>query len=182
MDLITAARLGKFQQLDELIQSGADLEGRDRDGRTALHHVMETNSSNHDEKLQCLDRLIGAGADLNAQDNTKLAPLHLAVKNPDGLKKLLRSGANPNIQNIKGNTPLHIAAIGFEKGLKVLLDHRADPTIMNHESQTPEETAWMDSVKEIFRDHRITHEHEILQGEGPQNLPERPTPRIGRDR
>jgi len=170
MDIIRASQKGNLEELSCLIQSGVDLNTKDRDGRTALHHVIETNRINHDEKLQCLDRLIGAGADLNAQDNTKLTALHLGIKNPDGLKKLLRAGANPNIQNIKGNTPLHFAAIGFEKGLKVLLDHRADPTIMNHQSQTPEESAFDDSVKEIFRDHRMAHE------------PEHPTPRNGRDR
>ena len=182
MDLITAARQGDIEKLNELIQSGADLEGRDRNGRTALHHVVELNMVNRVGMLQCLDRLIQSGADLNAQGNTKLTPLHLSIRSPESLKKLLVAGANPNLQNKQGKTPLHLAAIGFEKAVQILLDHGADPTLMNHESQTPEESSFSDSVKVIFRDHRINQERAVLQPEGPKNLPERPTPSIGRGR
>ncbi|CAB0038441.1 unnamed protein product [Trichogramma brassicae] len=49
---------------------------------------------------------------INAQDKLGNAPLHMMLRfgidGRDLLKLLLRSGANPNLKNFKGSTPLHI--------------------------------------------------------------------------
>jgi len=47
-------------------------------------------------------------------------------------------GANPNIQDNDGYTPLHSAAENCHVGVvRVLLDHGADPTIRDNEGRTP---------------------------------------------
>ncbi len=63
--------------------------------------VLKAASSNSD------------GADLiNAQNNGKQTPLHLAVlKNQaEAVALLLHSGAEPDLADVDGNTPLHLAA------------------------------------------------------------------------
>ena len=50
---------------------------------------------------------------INVQNNACLAPLHISViKNQtEATALLLQNGANPNIANSNGDTPLHLAAM-----------------------------------------------------------------------
>jgi ankyrin repeat protein len=56
------------------------------------------------------------------------------------VKLLLEHGADPNIKNKDGITPLHWAV--FKSGVhvevvKLLLEHGADPNIQNKKGRTP---------------------------------------------
>jgi len=54
------------------------------------------------------------------------------------LKYLLENGANPNIQDKEGNTPLHIAVeSSSDIAVSHLLSHRANPNLLNNEQLTP---------------------------------------------
>ena len=54
------------------------------------------------------------------------------------IKLLLEHGAEPNIQDENGDTPLHIVAlVGNKESIRLLLEHGADPTIKNHLGLTP---------------------------------------------
>lgn len=50
---------------------------------------------------------------INARNNSELAPLHIAVlkNNTEATVLLLQSGANPNVADANGNTPLHLASV-----------------------------------------------------------------------
>jgi len=52
------------------------------------------------------------------------------------LEKLLKKNINPNIQNKKGNTPLHLIYKWNINFLKLLLDSGADPNIKNYKNDT----------------------------------------------
>lgn len=68
---------------------------------------------------------------LDAKNQEGQTAVHLAISNPSILKMLLESGANVNIKDLKGFTPLHYAAMnGQSESLKLLLDlGRANPQL-----------------------------------------------------
>lgn len=55
--------------------------------------------------------------DLMSEDNQKMTPLHMAAEqnNEDVLKLLMEKSVDCNIGNSSGQTPLHLAATGYEK-------------------------------------------------------------------
>ena len=72
-------------------------------------------------KLEVLKLLIKYGADVN--ESTYCTPLHKAVEYNKGeiVSELLKNGANPNLQDTNGNTPIHEASRQPE-AMKLLLD------------------------------------------------------------
>jgi cytohesin len=70
----------------------------------------------------------------------RYALLFLAAEVGDltGVKAAIDCGADPNIQDKVGNTPLHDAAkSGSPDVVKLLLEHGADPNIQNKVGNTP---------------------------------------------
>lgn len=68
--------------------------------------------------------------------------LHYAAKSSIEMTKLLlKYGANPNIKDHSGNTPLHIAAMNSDKistkTITLLLKNKADPYILDSNGFTP---------------------------------------------
>ncbi|CAH1231749.1 TRPA1 [Branchiostoma lanceolatum] len=93
-----------------LLEHGAEITMRDRDGRNVLHHAME-----HSESLEVLNRLLEdprSGRLINAGDNNGCVPLHYAAKSGfiDSLKCLLEAGANRKEVDDNDQTALHKAS------------------------------------------------------------------------
>ncbi|XP_075727895.1 SH3 and multiple ankyrin repeat domains prosap isoform X4 [Rhipicephalus microplus] len=124
-----------------LVNGGALLDYRTKDGRTALHRAVEKNN------LEALKTLLDLGASPNYKDARGLTPLYytvlwnadpqlaetllhdhamLGVADPQGwqevhqackhglvqhLEQLLFYGADMNARNASGNTPLHVCAV-----------------------------------------------------------------------
>jgi uncharacterized protein len=86
-----------------LIEKGADVNAKDSDGNTALHHVGTS------EPL--LKLLLRKGANVNAQNNTGIAPIHnvFGRYNLAIVKQLVAAGANVNARSKELLTPLHLA-------------------------------------------------------------------------
>ena len=91
--------------------------------------------------LDCLQLLIARGGgmlQLDATYNGGATVLHLAAVNPAAVKLLLGAGANPDVCDNAGATPLHRAtAQRHYPAMKVLLDAGADPTIHDNQGRTP---------------------------------------------
>ncbi len=68
------------------------------------------------------------------------------------MKLLLRNGANPNLQDNRGRTPLHYMVIeGNEEGVKLLLEHGADKEIEDSMGNKPVDLARQYRSKPIYK-------------------------------
>jgi myosin-5 len=95
--------------------SHADLNAKDREGNTPLHHLVSTC---HNDVVDLLWLMLQNGADPNVQNGRGLSPLHLLCQNtqarrkPQGcemLRLLLEHAGDPGIKGIDGCTPIHLA-------------------------------------------------------------------------
>jgi len=128
--LFNAAVHGDAKRLHRLLSSGADVNGRDRNGWTALHWASSWYAQWGDDKNQasCLRILIAHGANVNAKGNFGKTPLELGSWSVDCVRILLKSGADANAADVQGETPLIEAAWhGTDEGAALLLASGADP-------------------------------------------------------
>ncbi|RZF34528.1 hypothetical protein LSTR_LSTR015596 [Laodelphax striatellus] len=128
-----------------LVNGGALLDFRTKDGSTAIHRAVEHNS------LEAVKTLLELGASPNYKDAKGLTPLYLAVTHASDplvcegllhdhaiigaqdlqgwqevhqacrnglvqhLEHLLYYGADMNARNASGNTPLHVCAVNSQE-------------------------------------------------------------------
>lgn len=106
LTLIQAAERGETPTVLDLLRAGADLNGRDERGRTA---VM---AATHGNQVETVRALIDAGADIHLQDNLRDNPFLYA--GAEGLLEILKltitAGASPTLTNRFGGTALIPAA------------------------------------------------------------------------
>jgi ankyrin repeat protein len=85
--------------------------------------------------------LIEKQADLNIKNNSGSSPLHEAARSGSlaAMDLLLTAGANPNTQDVQGNSPLHIAIPErvHQEAVETLLSYRADPNIKDEHGDSP---------------------------------------------
>lgn len=82
----------------------------------------------------------GSNTIINARDNDSGdAPIHITVRRSDPIwmSFLLRAGANPNVRDREGNTPLMLATqVRWTEGLRLLLDLRVQVDAQNRLGET----------------------------------------------
>jgi len=105
LSFLDAARCGNVRMVEKFLDSGADVNERDKYAKTALHCACDRGKT----RLAAL--LIQRGADMTAQDTWGQTPLYTAVAtgHADTAQLLLQSGADPNAVGTYGRTPLHDA-------------------------------------------------------------------------
>ena len=93
---------GEVPVLQSLLDHGADVDGRDLGGWTAVH-VAQNNDRQDLARL-----LVGSGANVNAQDKQGCTPLHLAASRGDAdvVRWLIELGASARMQDNRGLTAL----------------------------------------------------------------------------
>lgn len=101
-----AARWGDGELIECLLQRGADVGTKSNDGESALH-VVPGGYAEH----EVVEALLKWRCDVNCRDYDGESPLHVAVKlgDPDIAGVLLNSGADANVSNHAGATPLDFA-------------------------------------------------------------------------
>ncbi|KAL7302846.1 hypothetical protein TKK_0004078 [Trichogramma kaykai] len=107
----------KKKASEMLLSRGADPNLADKDGCTALHlylskiHQLETFRTNNSIKIffEICDS-VKKTVKIDARDNEDRTPLYAALeyKNSKAVELLLKRGANPDLANKNGSTPLHL--------------------------------------------------------------------------
>ena len=99
-DFIELCYTGTAQQVEEAIKAGANVNAKDKHGRTALMQAV-INTKNP----EVITELIKAGADVNAKSNTGVTALMRAAgsrPNPEVIAELIKAGANVNAKSENG--------------------------------------------------------------------------------
>ncbi len=132
-----AAMRGNRDAVRSLLQQGADVNGAQGDGMSALHWAADRG----DAELTAM--LVYAGANTGAVTRIgQYTPLHLASRsgNVEAVKALLAAGAAVDARtSTTGVTPLHLAATaGSTAVVHALLEAKADVNAKENEwGQTP---------------------------------------------
>ena len=140
--LIYAARYSCVKVLKLLIDAGASINTRTRDGKTALHYTtrrIRDAEGGHPKAMT--EILINRGALLHAEDEDGYTPLYGAVRfgTAAGAKALLDHGANVHWRmKASDESLLHFANGGQAyKTAKLLISHGADPDARDKNGRTP---------------------------------------------
>lgn len=105
-----------------LLENGIKINSRDSQNNTPLILAVAN------KKYLVVEELLShPDCDVNAQNSEGWTALHYAAHMAAGVDILLSAGANPNLYNEDGNTPLMLAAIeGFSKVVNKLAKAKCD--------------------------------------------------------
>lgn len=124
---------GKLEELLNLLQTGADVNGLNKFQRTALQVAKLGNTD-------IFKALLEAGANPNARDRIlMLTVTHDAAREGflETVRVLVDHGADVNLADENGNLPLHLAAKeGHLEVVKLLLELTEDPRRTNELGHT----------------------------------------------
>jgi ankyrin repeat protein len=114
-----AAALGDVSRAAELVKEGAELNARDKHGRTPLH--VATFFARHD----VIELLAKAGADLGAKEDDRYDAVTIAAVRDDvpTLRRLLDVGASAKLVTSRHDGTALIAAahLGHDEVVKLLI-------------------------------------------------------------
>lgn len=115
--IVTYLNRGDFKAAQNVIKAGADVNEKDKYGRTGLH--VAANRGYED----IVRLLVKNGADVNVRDNYKSTALHEATNNNsyEIVSFLIENRADINARSFDGRTPLHDAAILNNRNIANLL-------------------------------------------------------------
>jgi ankyrin repeat protein len=129
MALFEAVQNNDLNLVQELIQSGASPNEKDRNGWTPLHYASMNGY------IEVVRELIRCGADVNEKNIYRQTPLHLASMRGmymGVVRELIRCGADMNAKDNQCCTPLHYASnYGRIDIVKEFLFFGVDYTIQN---------------------------------------------------
>jgi ankyrin repeat protein len=131
--LMHAAAFGSIEAMKLLLEAGADVNGKNNFGATALLWCARDG-----DKARLL---IERGADVNAQSKQGRTPLMLAAMRDGGsdvVALLLSKGADPKAADARGDTALGLAALyGDLETVRLLVAKGADVHAANQKGETP---------------------------------------------
>ena len=130
--LFAAARLGCEREARALLDRGAAVDARDREGMTALARSAQAG------KTGIMRLLLDRGAGVEARSVNGSTPLFYAAEadRAEAVRLLLDRGADPNIPGRSGERPLAAAAYdGSADTVELLLKHGADPNALDDDGK-----------------------------------------------
>ncbi len=172
LTLIAAAKIGDVEEVNRLIQKGANVNARWKHGRTALMQAVVDNQA------KILELLIEKGADLNIKDESGKTAFDLALtQNKKQMARLLKSrgaklslidavklgdaeevtrllhqGVNVNARGEDARTALMQAALQNQPRIvELLIEKGADLNIKYESGKTPFDLALTQDNKQMAR-------------------------------
>jgi uncharacterized protein len=131
--LFAVARLGCEPEARALLDRGAAVDAKDREGATALGRAAQAG------KIAVAAPLLDRGAAVNARAVDGSTPLFYAAEADRAamIRLLVDRGADPNIPGRKGIRPLAAAAFdGSAASVELLLKHGADPNALDDDGNS----------------------------------------------
>jgi uncharacterized protein len=131
--LFAIARLGCAPEAGALLDRGAAIDAKDREGATALGRAAQAG------KTAVAALLLDRGAEVNARAVDGSTPLFYAAEADRAaiIRLLIDRGADPNIPGRKGIRPLAAAAYdGSAASVELLLKHGADPNALDDDGKS----------------------------------------------
>ena len=163
-NLIEALKKSDIKTVEKLIETGADVNAKDKDGGTALMYAARNGHTKTVEKLielgadvnskdkfggtaliwvarngrtENVEKLVELGADVNARDNGGWTALHWAAGHTETVEKLVELGADVNARDKSGWTALmHAASNGRTKTVEKLVELGADVNAKDKDGNT----------------------------------------------
>ena len=135
----TVKRFAKYTLLAALAGSlvaGPVHAQAQRDGYKFLDAVKERHGTEATQPLSEPGNVLVNSRDITSGESA----LHIVTqrRDPVWLRFLLAKGANPNIADRKGTTPLQLAAqLGFVEGVEILAERGAAVDVPNSTGETP---------------------------------------------
>lgn len=126
---------GSSKKAEELLDAGADVRARDKNGQDALMIAL-----NDWDNRKLAAKILALKPDLTIADNDgNTALMHaLMVRETELAEKLIKAGAQMDITNKSGQTTLHLAARNYDlKLIKQLLKQKADVRAVDENGENP---------------------------------------------
>ncbi len=141
-----AAYAGDLQRVEKFIDEGADVDAKDEEGQTALHHAAKGAD------IEMVELLIAKGADVNAKDNDSRTPLCVAVwgGHKDVVELLIDNCADINARGEHYYTPIYYAAwSGSTEMVEFLVEKGADVNAKDEWGWTPLHYLAKDNLRDM---------------------------------
>ncbi|XP_066909295.1 receptor-interacting serine/threonine-protein kinase 4-like [Halyomorpha halys] len=126
--------IGNINETIELLEHGAGINSRGKDGSTPLHISAKKGYKT------IVDLLLKRNATVDIRDGNNDAPIHVAANygHLNVVRALLDGGANVNSRGFLNRTPLHFAAaMGHADIVNLLLERNATVDIRESNNTAP---------------------------------------------
>ncbi len=143
-DLMQSIRDDDTKQFEQLINAGASLDTKNKNGQTALIIASENG------REEFVKILIKENADLNSVGKHNNTALMVAASNGaiECLELLIKAGADLELKNDNGQTALGLAVISNRKEVaKVLIKAGADYSFLNNQQKED----YLDTITETIQ-------------------------------
>jgi ankyrin repeat protein len=129
--LYVAVEYGQLEIVRYLIEKGADIRKRNKEGANPLYQAISSGSfktQNCSTYVEIAKILLEEGAELDAVVQQH-PPLHLAIHSIEMINLLIKHRADVNVKDVYGNTVLDKALkAGYKEIAELLIKHGAKQT------------------------------------------------------
>jgi len=139
-----------------LMKHGSDVSAMNHEGRTPLHLAVanvDARAERKQDHYTMVEMLLHLKSPINATDNDNITALHIAAVFGDCelVRRLLNKGADPDIQDLQGETALFYALRSKHKlVVQALLHFNASASIPNDEGESPETFCGLNNLTDML--------------------------------